>query len=175
MPILRSTRRIARGELTATAQRLLDASTLCAIATVGPGNRAHINTAYFAWTHDFRIVWLSEPHARHSRNLRTNRSVAVAVFHSGQSWAQPDRGIQLFGSARELGGRAARDAGAAYANRFPAYAETDVAAYRFYRFRPRRVKLFDEPALGTGIFVTARVDADGQMTWERTEVYEASS
>src|SRR5207244_7797806 len=36
--------------LAALARRLLEASTLCAIATVSPGRRAHINTAYFAWS-----------------------------------------------------------------------------------------------------------------------------
>ena len=73
-----------------------------------------------------------------------------------------DRGIQLFGSAAEATGERADDAAATYANRFGEYGREDLSAYRFYVLRPRRVKLFDERALGPGTFVTARVlrDAD---------------
>jgi uncharacterized protein YhbP (UPF0306 family) len=175
MAIERSKRRVAASRMTALAAELLDASPLCAIATVAPRSRAHVNTAYFAWSPDFDIVWMSEPDARHSRNLRTNKTVAIAIFDSGQTWGEPDRGIQLFGSAREVEGRAAERAQALYARRFPRFREFDLAAYRFYLFRARRFKLFDEPALGTGVFVTASVAGGGRLTWERTEIYRASA
>ena len=171
MPIQRSRRPIASARLTALARRLLNASSLCAIATVSPGGRAHVNTAYFAWSRGLELVWLSEPHARHSRNLRTNPGVAVAVYDSNQSWGRPDRGIQMFGSAKEQAGEAARDAERIYAKRFPAYARASFGAYRFYRFRARRVKLFDERALGGGVFVTARAAPGGNLSWERSETY----
>lgn len=153
------------------ARQLLDASTLCAIATVSSRDVAHINTAYFAWGDDLNCVWLSHPAATHSRNLRANPSVAVAVYDSNQSWGNPDRGIQLFGAAREVSGPAELEAKAVYANRFPAYAEDERSAYRFYRFRPRRMKLFDEGVLGAGVFVTASIRRNQQITWERTERY----
>jgi hypothetical protein len=57
-----------------------------------------------------------------------------------------------------------------YARRFPAFADGDVRAYSLYRFRPRRVKVFDEAELGAGVFVTASVRA-GELAWERTEIY----
>jgi uncharacterized protein YhbP (UPF0306 family) len=165
--ITRSRRRVGAERLRSVAEELLDASTLCAISTVSPGGRAHVNTAYFAWAPDLRIVWLSEPRARHSRNLRANASAAVAVFDSSQTWGKPDRGIQLFGAAREGGG----DAEEVYARRFPAY--EGFKAYRVYELLPSRVKLFDERALGAATFVTARVGRDGGLTWERTEVYDS--
>jgi len=173
MAIERSNRRLAAARITATARQLLEASTLCAIATVTRSGRAHVNTAYFAWSRAFEIVWLSEPGATHSRNLRANPSTAIAVYDSGQTWGKPDRGIQLFGTAREVAGEDAEQAEALYTRRFPAYAKTDLGAYRFYRFTPRRLKLFDEPALGTATFVTARVGPDGRLAWERTERYRA--
>jgi uncharacterized protein YhbP (UPF0306 family) len=166
MAIARSGRRIGRGRLRGIAQDLLEASTLCAISTVSPRCRAHINTAYFAWAEDLRLIWLSEPRAQHSRNLRSNPSVAIAVYDSRQSWGKPDRGIQVFGEARA----ASEDAATVYAARFPDYGTGESAAYRFYELDPRRVKLFDERALGAGTFVTARVDG-GRLTWERTELY----
>jgi uncharacterized protein YhbP (UPF0306 family) len=162
-----SRRRIGRTKLRTIAEELLEASTLCAIATVARGSRAHVNTAYFAWTRELRLIWLSNPSAAHSRNLRATRSTAVAVYDSSQTWGEPDRGIQLFGVA----GETSRDGEAAYAARFPGYEDSRLDAYRFYELVPRRVKLFDERALGPGTFVTARVTAGGTLEWERTEVY----
>ncbi len=153
------------------ARRLLGASTLCAIATVSPGGRSHVSTAYFAWSRAFDVVWLSAPKALHSRNLRTNPSVAVAVYDSTLSWGGPDRGIQLFGSASELAGRAAVEAEQLYAKRFAASARMKGRVYRFYRFRPRRMKLFDEREFGSGVFVTARIHDGGHVAWASTEIY----
>jgi uncharacterized protein YhbP (UPF0306 family) len=173
MAIERSKRPIASARLARTARSLLDASTLCAIATVGPGSRAHVNTAYFAWTPELELVWMSEPRARHSRNIRTNGSAAIAVFDSTQVRGRPDRGIQLHGSAREATDAAA--AHRAYVERFPDVRPGELGAYRFYSFRPRRLKLFDEEALGPGWFVTARVAAGGRLEWERTEIYRSAA
>jgi uncharacterized protein YhbP (UPF0306 family) len=123
-----------------------------------------VNTAYFAWAPDLRIIWLSEPAAQHSRNVRANGSAAVAVYDSSQTWGTPDRGIQIFGDARAGG----PDAEEVYAGRFAAYEPFE--SYRFYELVPRRVKLFDERALERATFVTARVRG-GELAWERTEVY----
>jgi uncharacterized protein YhbP (UPF0306 family) len=160
--------------MAALARDLLEASPLCAIATVSPGGRAHVNTAYFAWSPRLDVVWLSEPNARHSRNIAANGTAAIAVFASDQTWGEPDRGIQLFGSARLTAGATAEEAARVYGARFPAYRPEEVSAYRLYRFRPRRVKLFDERELGTGVFVTARLAGGGRLVWERTDVYRAS-
>ncbi len=171
MPIERSNRRLAAARITAIARQLLEASTLCAIATVTRSGRAHVNTAYFAWSRDFEIVWLSEPGATHSRNLRANPSTAIAVYDSGQTWGKPDRGIQLFGSAREARDEDAEAARRLYATRFPGFRDIDLSAYRFYRFTPSRLELFDEPALGAATFVTARVGRNRRLAWERTLIY----
>jgi uncharacterized protein YhbP (UPF0306 family) len=170
MPIVRSSKHPSNSRLAAIARRLLDASTLCAIATVSPGGRAHINTAYFAWGPALEIVWLSAPDARHSRNVRANASAAVAVFRSTQTWGGSDRGIQLFGRARELRGRAALEAERLYAKRFRAY-QGDLPAFRFYRLLTRRMKLFDERLLGGGTFVTVSVQRGGRVNWDRTESF----
>jgi uncharacterized protein YhbP (UPF0306 family) len=165
--IERSRQRIGRARLRAIAGELLDASTLCAIATVARGSRAHVNTAYFAWAPDLRLIWLSDPTAAHSRNLRAGNSAAVAVYDSAQTWGGPDRGIQLFGVA----GEAASEAEATYAQRFSDFRGARLASYRFYELVPRKVKLFHERALGPGTFVTARVSDAGDLVWDRTEIY----
>jgi uncharacterized protein YhbP (UPF0306 family) len=171
--ITRSRRRVGQARLQKLLRGLLEASPLCAIATVA-GTRAHINTAYFAWSDDFRLVWISDPGATHSRNVRRSSSAAVAVFDSQQTWGNEDRGVQLFGTAGELRGRAAERAADVYAHRFRDYDTAERRDYRCYELRPRRVKLFDERELGRGVFVTARIGPGGSMAWERTEVYRPS-
>lgn len=172
--IERSHRPVAAARLRTVARALLDASTLCAIATTTPRGLAHVNIAYFAWAPDWHLVWLSEPRAGHSRNLAVNASAAAAVFDSSQSWGETDRGIQLFGSGRETTGASVEKARWLYERRFPAYRSRDLGAYRFYELRPNRLKLFDENALGAATFVTAKVGRDGRLTWERTELYDAT-
>jgi uncharacterized protein YhbP (UPF0306 family) len=171
MAIERSKRPLAASRIARAARQLLDTSTLCAIATVAPRGRAYINTAYFAWTPKLEIVWLSEPRAKHSRTIRVNDSVAITVYDSAQHWEQPDRGIQLFGAARQVDRSAVGAFEPMYAARFPDYTGPDTQDYRFYDLRPLRLKLFDESELGSGVFVTARVARDGRTTWERTDIY----
>lgn len=175
MGIKRSDRQVSAAGLERLARDLLDASTLCAIATVSSDGGAHVNTAYFTWSNRLDLVWLSDPDAKHSRNLHERSTAAIAVYDSHQTWGSPDRGIQLFGTAgRTVNSAATHEAEVIYAARFPGYRAADFAAYCFYRFRPHLLKVFDETSLGSGVFVTARV-TDGALTWVSTEVYDASS
>lgn len=171
MPIESSSLRIEDARLATLAGRLLDASPLCAIASTSPDGRPHINTAYFAWSRLLEIVWLSDPGARHSRNVRATADVAIAVYDSRQTWGGADRGIQLFGPAEELEEAAA--AAGLYARRFDGFSQTELGAYRLYRCATRTVKLFAEDDLGAGTFVTARVADAGRLEWNRTEIYHA--
>jgi uncharacterized protein YhbP (UPF0306 family) len=166
----RLSRPVSAERLDSTVRSLLKAAPLCAISTVSPGGRAHINTAYFAWSERFDIVWVSAPQASHSRNIRASGTCAIAVFDSRQTWGDEDRGIQLFGTARELDGDAADEALRLYAKRFPDATGLDPD-YRCYRLRARRVKLFDERRFGGATFVVVSVGREGALRWERTERY----
>ncbi|HEY3194223.1 MAG TPA: pyridoxamine 5'-phosphate oxidase family protein [Candidatus Dormibacteraeota bacterium] len=148
----------------------MNASTLCSIATVAPGGRAHISHVYFAWDDAFHVYWISDPDSLHSRNLATNRSAAVSVYDSRQVWGRPDRGIHLFGTARVVSGRQAAEAERTYSRRFRDYDTTSLESLRFYRFHPRTLQLFDERSLDAGTLVTVKVTRD-RMTWLRTEVW----
>jgi uncharacterized protein YhbP (UPF0306 family) len=148
-----------------TLWRILKKTPLCAIATVGKNGRAHINTAYFGYSDDLELYFLSHPHSLHCRNLQARPTMAIAVFESAQRWGELDRGLQLFGTCRESRGRHARRAEMMYARRFKPYGDwraeldaDDVAReYRFYCFMASRLKLFDEREFGGAIFVTAAV------------------
>lgn len=169
--VKRSNKRVSRSRMTQLLRNLLDASTLFALATATPKGKAHINVAYFAWTPDFELVWLSAAEARHSRNLRSNASAAAAVFDSNQAWGNPDRGVQILGVAAQAKGRFLTLAEDAYRERFKVI-RPGLLAYPFYVLTPRTVKLFDESELGAGVFVTARVGRMGSVEWERTDVYD---
>lgn len=175
MAIERSKRRVSAARLAELTRRLLDESTLLALATVAPDGSAHVNTAYFAWSPKLELVWLSHPDSRHSRNIQASARAAVAVYDSTQSWGRPDRGIQLSGTAGEIEEAEAGDADALYASRFPGYRREDLGTYRFYVFFPQWAKLFDERELGAGRFVIAAVDDDGRLSWDATEIYRSPS
>jgi uncharacterized protein YhbP (UPF0306 family) len=154
--------------------RILGETRLCSLSTVGPGNRAHINTAYYAYSGDLDFFFLSDPSANHCRNLRRNPTMAMAVFRSTQTWSGPDRGVQLFGTGREATGRIATEAEQCYGRRFRLYEswvrgagigekEADrLRSYRFYRFRPGRVKILDEREFGSAVFVLATIERGGR-------------
>jgi uncharacterized protein YhbP (UPF0306 family) len=145
--------------------RVLGETGLCAWATVTQDGRAHINLGYFAQSADFHLYLLSHPASLHCRNVATNASMAVAVFVSPQDWNAPGRGIQLFGSCTEVGGRDVGDAERVYGHRYTAYAAWKAALkpddpagqYRFYRFVPERVKILDEVEFGDAVFVQAEI------------------
>ena len=146
----------------------MDAAPLFALSTQSPGARPHISHMYFGWSDRFEIFWISDPESRHSRNLAANSSSAATIFDSHQTWGKPDRGIQLFGSAGVLIGRAAREGERIYGARFGDF-DASSNPLPIYRFRPRTVKLFDEREFGGATFVTARVTRAG-LAWLKTEV-----
>lgn len=150
--------------------RILRSCVLCSISTVAPPGRAHVNTAYFAFSPRMEVVFLSDPGSLHARNLARNPSAAIAVFDSRQTWGKPDRGIQMFGRCAQAEGPRALDAERLYGGRFPEYrrilrgatledraSASQLRTYRFYRFVPSTVKVLDEKVFGGGVFVIASI------------------
>ena len=185
-------RRFSEERIERSVSRILRDSALCSISTVAPQNRAHINTAYFAFSPDLVLYFLSDPASLHCRNLRRNPSMAMTVFDSTQTWGGQDRGLQFFGTCRRTLGARAMEAERVYAKRFRPYATwmqgtgqverrqaAQLRSYAFFRFAPSKVKVFDEQELGAGVFVVASVrrdrDARGSrkavsLRWQSTEV-----
>src|SRR5207245_508273 len=91
-----------------SSARVLRENVLCSMSTVAPGNRPHINTAYFAYTPELMVYFLSDPSSRHCRNLKRNPSLAMTIFRSAQEWGGEDRGLHLFGICRQTRGGGAR-------------------------------------------------------------------
>ncbi|HEV8338876.1 MAG TPA: hypothetical protein VGR25_04375 [bacterium] len=146
-------------------RRILRGNVLCSISTIAPGNRAHINTAFFALSKDLELFFLSHPRSLHCRNLATNPSMAVTVFSSDQDWTEPSLGLQFFGRCHLAERRHAEAAEWVYGQRFLPYrawkktlAETSPGRrYRFYRFVVSTLKIHDEREFGGGVWVVATI------------------
>lgn len=59
---------------------ILKYNVLCSIATVTAGNRAYINTAYFCYSDELALYFLSHPSSLHCKNVLRNASVAMTIF-----------------------------------------------------------------------------------------------
>ncbi len=155
--------------LRASIERILEETTLCALATVTADGQAHVSTVYFAYTHRLTLYFLSHPDSQHARSLASNASAAVAVFSSAQPWLDPGRGLQLSGRCEAADARQAQRAERVYRHRFRAYPawrralppEAIRSDYRFYRFVPAGAKVHDEREFGDGVWVSAEVTRQG--------------
>src|SRR5438094_10576369 len=96
--------------------------------------------------------------------------MAGTIFDSQQSWDDPGRGIQLFGTGRKTRGIQAARAERTYARRFPSFARwlrgwsaaervqaARLRSYAFFQFMPDRVKVLGEAEFGGPVFVVAGV------------------
>ena len=168
MTVKRLEKRFSDERIRQSIARILRENVLCSMSTVTRGNRPHVNTAYFCYTPDLELYFLSEPSSQHCRNLERNPSLAMSIFRSAQEWGGQDRGLQLFGTCRRTRGGGAREAERCYAARFLPYAKwmkglspaerrqaALLRSYAFYRFLPRRIKILDEREFGGAMFVTA--------------------
>jgi nitroimidazol reductase NimA-like FMN-containing flavoprotein (pyridoxamine 5'-phosphate oxidase superfamily) len=146
---------------------IMDATELCSLSTVTRRGTAHSAHVYFAYTPMLELYFLSDPNSIHCTNLRTNPSMAVSIYDSTQRnfAGQGDRGVALYGRCREAQGREARLAEETYGRRFRPYLawrtspeyDKEAQKWRFYRFVTSRIKIFDEPKFGSGVFVVASI------------------
>ena len=158
-------RGISNSRVGRSVSRLLAENVLCSMASITAAGHAHINTAYFSYSPELEICFLSHQKALHCQNILSNPSMAIAIFASNQTWGSSDCGLQLFGICKQVTRRQVDKAAKLYSKRFAEYnAWKDGLAsdslgqdYRFYRFVTAELKVFDEKELGTGIFVLAKV------------------
>jgi len=151
--------------------RILQDNLLCSIATVTEDNRAYINTAYYCYSDELELYFLSDPTSRHCRNLSINSSMAITIFSSIQKWGGPDRGMQLFGTGAQARGPQATKAEGLYGKRFTDYAKWNAGlntaavgrTYRFYRFNARKLKVLDEAEFGEAVFVIGVLRRIGRL------------
>lgn len=152
-------------KVTASVIRVLRTNILLSMATVDRRRSAHVNTAYFCYTDALDIYFVSAANSRHAQNVLKMPRVGSVVFDSRQRWNADHSGLQLFGRCREATPAEALGALRAYTARFPASrpylssvrTEQNRATFRFYLFRPTRLKLLDEGIFGEETFIAAKI------------------
>jgi uncharacterized protein YhbP (UPF0306 family) len=191
MTVQRSDEPVSERRIRTSLFRIIARTQLCSIATVARENRAYINTAFFAYSANLEVYFLSDPESQHCRNLSANPSMAMTIFDSSQPWEKPGRGVQLFGAGSRAVGRQAGVARKVYGARFPAFEKwlksqtpqgrrqaARLKSYALFRFLPDRVKILDEAEFGGAVFVMAKVqrarapDASREvgLKWLKTEI-----
>lgn len=107
--------------------------------------------AVFYASDGLTLYWLSAPSSRHSLNLASNPHVAATVQEDYADWPQI-KGIQIEGTAAEIGGDEERHARALYGGKYPvignlAKAPASIVAamakVRWYMLAPERLYLID--------------------------------
>jgi uncharacterized protein YhbP (UPF0306 family) len=146
--------------------KILGASHLCSMATIGKDHACHINTAFFGFDEELMISFVSDPTTQHCRNLVDSPSMAMTVFDSHQPWGSALSGLQLFGHGFLASGAEEKRASDLYKRRFPLYEEylatlspqeRELLPFRFFIFRPDSVKILDEDEFGEETFVLTTV------------------
>ncbi len=79
--------------------RVLRENVLCSMATVSRVNRAHINTAYFSYSDDLELFFLSDRSSSHCRNLVPNPSMAVPSSARSRCGGHPTVDCNVSGPA----------------------------------------------------------------------------
>jgi len=148
--------------LNSSIQSILESSHLTSMATVNQDGTSHINTAFFAFDDNLRLIIVTDPSTKHAKNLEKNSSVACNVYDSHQKFWTPLRGIQLFGKCSKTPLVQVPHALSAFSQRFPVFKELvsnledfakKAVKIRFYTIDVERIKILDEPTFGEEVYV----------------------
>jgi uncharacterized protein YhbP (UPF0306 family) len=85
----------------ATARSIIDANRYLTLATADADGRPWASPVWFAHAGHRKLFWLSDPAARHSRNIAARPDVAVVVFDS-QVPINTGQGVYLEAVAQQV-------------------------------------------------------------------------
>lgn len=135
---------------------LLAAHTTMTLATIGPDGAPQAAAVFYAHDDELNLYFLSEPTARHGRNVATEPRVAATIQADGQDWRQIC-GLQIEGTVALVeGAQELAHAIRVYSARFdflagllagtgegPPALIGPLARSRFYVLRPSWIRLID--------------------------------
>src|SRR3989338_6476815 len=151
---------------------IMETTKLWSMATADPKGESHINTAFFCYNNILELYFLSDISTKHCQNLEKNPEAAVAIYSTDQEPGSCKlRGLQLFGQCSLTKGKENAKASLCYAKRFFSFKKflktagrKDIkeftSIYKLYVFRPKEIKVFDEPEFGEETFVSVQVIRD---------------
>ena len=85
------------------ARRLIDTNRYLTLATADAGGRPWASPVYYAPAGYRELLWVSEPHQRHSRNLAARPMVSIVIFDSTVAVGSA-QAVYLDAEATELSG-----------------------------------------------------------------------
>lgn len=124
-------------------QKYLETYHVLILATVDEGG-PWATPLFYASDENFDLYFLSEPSVRHSQAIARTPRVSAAVHGGSTGWTDI-MGIQLDGWASAVSDELEEHARECYEAKFPfalALVPSD-RSYRFYRIRPRWLRLID--------------------------------
>jgi pyridoxine/pyridoxamine 5'-phosphate oxidase len=86
-----------------THHELIAANRYMTVATAEPQGRPWVSPVWFAPWGDERLLWVSDPDARHSRNIAARPQVAIVLFDSRVEVGAAE-GLYLEAIAEQLAG-----------------------------------------------------------------------
>ncbi|WP_396122956.1 pyridoxamine 5'-phosphate oxidase family protein [Actinokineospora sp. UTMC 2448] len=89
----------------ATVPRLLARHRYLVLGTVDPAGNPWVTPVFYAAAGEHRVLWLSSPDSRHSRNIAVCPTVAVTVFDTGAAVGKAEA-LYLEGTASLVGDHA---------------------------------------------------------------------
>ncbi len=128
----------------ASVLSILSEAEAMTLATIGSSGDPRATPVYFAFDDQLNLIFLSDRHSLHSRNLDRDARAAVAIYPQIEDW-RALRGVQMQGSARQVEPGERRRAQALYQRRFPfvaAFSEL-IGDSALYRFVPAWVRWID--------------------------------
>jgi uncharacterized protein YhbP (UPF0306 family) len=102
--------------LAETGRRIVDSSMYLTLATADEDGRPWASPVWFARAAYSELFWVSNPEARHSRNLAGRPEVAIVIFDSTMPVGHGEA-VYLEARAEELRGTALEDGLAIYSRR----------------------------------------------------------
>jgi uncharacterized protein YhbP (UPF0306 family) len=137
-------------EAAAQAQRTIDSFTYMTLATADSDGGPWGSPVWFAAASPQEFLWVSDPEARHSRNIAARSEVAIVIFDSTAALGAAEA-VYVEAAAEELGGEELERAISIYSRRSmevgaPEWTLADVTPptrFRLYRATASAMYILD--------------------------------
>jgi nitroimidazol reductase NimA-like FMN-containing flavoprotein (pyridoxamine 5'-phosphate oxidase superfamily) len=90
-------------DLEAITRAMIDANLYMTLGTADPAGRPWVSPVYYAVAEYREFFWVSEPEAKHSRNLAARPELSIVIFDSTVP-IDTGQGVYMAGVAEELTG-----------------------------------------------------------------------
>ncbi len=144
---------------------ILDNNTIFSMSSIN-GNSSYINSAFFAYSTNLNLYFLTEETTQHAQNVLINSSVAVSLCNNAKLYGENLQGLQLFGTCKITPFLQTTEAITIYMQRFPLFRKiiknpedfiTGILKSKLYRIEIHSIKLIDEPQFGRRRYIKAQV------------------